>query len=122
MRAFGHPETANGWHFLTGKVDSISRVTDAVGFRYKWDPALATFAHASAIYVLTPEGRLSKYFYGIHYSPTDLRFGLVEASHDRIGTAVDQFLLSAASSIRQPENTHGWWRTCSARREGPHCC
>ncbi|HXE63555.1 MAG TPA: SCO family protein [Bryobacteraceae bacterium] len=93
MRAFGRPETAGGWHFLTGKPDSIGRVTDAVGFRYKWDPALATFAHASAIYVLTPEGKLSKYFYGINYSPTDLRFGLVEASHDRIGTAVDQILL-----------------------------
>lgn len=93
MRSFGHPETAGGWHFLTGTQDSISRVADAVGFRYKWDPAIAAFAHASAVYVLTPEGRLSKYFYGIHYSPTDLRLGLVDASHHQIGTEVDQILL-----------------------------
>jgi protein SCO1/2 len=93
MRDYGHPETADAWHFLTGDPDSIGRVTDAVGFRYKWDPAIATFAHASAIYVLTPDGKLSRYFYGINYSPTDMRFGLVEASHNRIGTAVDQLLL-----------------------------
>jgi protein SCO1/2 len=93
MKNFGHPETAGGWHFLTGATPSIDRVTDAVGFRYKWDPSLAAYAHASAVYVLTPEGRLSKYFYGINYSATDMRFGLVEASHDKIGTAVDQLLL-----------------------------
>jgi len=93
MKNFGHPETAGGWHFLTGATPSIDRVTDAVGFRYKWDPALKQYAHASAVYVLTPEGKLSKYFYGINYSATDMRFGLVEASHDKIGTAVDQLLL-----------------------------
>jgi protein SCO1/2 len=93
MRNYGHPETAGGWHFLTGDTASIERVTNAVGFRYKWDPAIATFAHASAVYVLTPEGKLSKYFYGINYSPTDMRFGLVEASHNKIGSAVDQLLL-----------------------------
>src|SRR6185437_4643036 len=94
MKNFGHPETAGGWHFLTGATPSIDRVTDAVGFRYKWDPALKQYAHASAVYVLTPEGKLSKYFYGINYSATDMRFGLVEASHDKIGTAVDQLLRS----------------------------
>lgn len=93
MKEFGHPETAGGWHFLTGATPSIDRVTSAVGFRYKWDASLKMYAHASAVYVLTPEGRLSKYFYGINYSATDMRFGLVEASHDRIGTAVDQLLL-----------------------------
>lgn len=93
MKDYGHPETADGWHFLTGDTGSIQRVTNAVGFRFRWDPAIATFAHASAVYVLTPEGRLSKYFYGISYSPTDMRFGLVEASHNRIGSAVDQLLL-----------------------------
>jgi protein SCO1 len=93
MKDYGHPETANGWHFLTGSPDSIKRVTDAVGFQYKWDAATAAFAHASAIYILTPDGKLSKYFYGIDYSPKDMRFGLVEASHDMIGTAVDQILL-----------------------------
>jgi protein SCO1/2 len=93
MKDYGHPETANGWHFLTGDPDSIKRVTDAVGFRYKWDVYTATFAHASAIYLLTPDGKLSKYFYGIDYSPKDMRLGLVEASQNRIGTAVDQILL-----------------------------
>ncbi len=93
MKDYGHPETADGWHFLTGDPDSIKRVTEAVGFRYKWDVYTATFAHASAIYVLTPEGKLSKYFYGIEYSPKDMRLGLIEASHDKIGTAVDQVLL-----------------------------
>jgi protein SCO1/2 len=93
MKEFGHPETAGGWHFLTGATPSIDRVTNAVGFRYKWDASLKMYAHASAVYVLTPEGRLSKYFYGINYSATDMRFGLVEASHDKIGTAVDQLLL-----------------------------
>ena len=93
MKDYGHPETANGWHFLTGDLSSIKRVTDAVGFRYKWDVYTATFAHASAIYVLTPDGKLSKYFYGIEYSPKDMRFGLVEASQNKIGNAVDQILL-----------------------------
>lgn len=93
MKDYGHPETANGWHFLTGDLSSIKRVTDAVGFRYKWDVYTATFAHASAIYVLTPDGKLSKYFYGIEYSPKDMRFGLIEASQNKIGTAVDQILL-----------------------------
>jgi protein SCO1/2 len=90
---YGHPETANGWHFLTGDPDSIKRVTDAVGFKYKWDVYTASFAHASAVYVLTPEGKLSKYFYGIEYSPKDMRFALVQASHNQIGNAVDQILL-----------------------------
>jgi protein SCO1/2 len=93
MKDYGHPETANGWHFLTGDVDSIKRVTDAVGFRYRWDVHTAQFAHASAIYVLTPDGKLSKYFYGIEYSPKDMRFALVEASQNKIGNPVDQILL-----------------------------
>ncbi|HEX4134849.1 MAG TPA: SCO family protein [Bryobacteraceae bacterium] len=93
MKDYGHPETANGWHFLTGNQDSIKKVTDAVGFKYKWDVYTATFAHASAIYVLTPDGKLSKYFYGIEYSPKDMRFALVEASQHKIGNAVDQILL-----------------------------
>ncbi len=93
MKDYGHRETANGWHFLTGNEDSIKRVTDAVGFRYKWDVYTATFAHASAIYILTPEGKLSKYFYGIDYSPKEMRLALVDASEHRIGNPVDQVLL-----------------------------
>jgi protein SCO1/2 len=93
VKRFGRPETASGWHFLTGDIRPIKRVTDAVGFRYIWDVHTAQFAHASAIYVLTPEGRLSKYFYGIDYSPKDMRLGLIEASNNKIGNPVDQIML-----------------------------
>jgi protein SCO1/2 len=93
VKRYGHPETAAGWHFLTGSINSIKRVTDAVGFRYVWDVHTAQFAHASAIYVLTPQGRLSKYFYGIDYSPKDMRLGLIEASNNKIGNPVDQIML-----------------------------
>lgn len=93
LKSFGHPEAGPSWHFLTGDVNSVKRLTDSVGFRYSWDPHSGQFAHASAIYVLTPEGRLSKYFYGVDYSPKDMRLALVEASNNKIGNAVDQILL-----------------------------
>ncbi len=93
LKSYGHPEAASSWHFLTGDVESIKRITDSVGFRYTWDPHTGQFAHASAIYILTPEGRLSKYFYGIDYSPKDMRLAMVEASSNKIGNAVDQILL-----------------------------
>lgn len=82
-----------GWHFLTGDEANIKRLTEAVGFRYHWDEATNQFAHASGIMVLTPEGQLAQYYYGIEYSPKDLRLGLVEASANKIGTPVDQLLL-----------------------------
>jgi protein SCO1/2 len=90
---YGRPGTAHGWHFLTGAQPSIARLTDAVGFRYAYDERTDQFAHAAAIMILTPEGRVSRYFYGIEYAPRDLRLGLVEASAHRIGTVVDQALL-----------------------------
>jgi protein SCO1/2 len=93
VKMFGKPETANSWHFLTGSLASIKSVTDAVGFRYIWDAHTAQFAHASAIYVATPDGKLSKYFMGIEYSPKDLQLGLVDASGGKIGTLVDRVLL-----------------------------
>jgi protein SCO1 len=83
----------SGWHFLTGDEASIKRITEAVGFRYHFDEATNQFAHASAIYVTTPQGKLARYFYGIEYSPKDLRLGLVEASENKIGSPVDQLLL-----------------------------
>ena len=82
-----------GWHFLTGSLASIERLTQAVGFRYRYDDSQGQFAHASAIYVATPDGRLSRYFYGIEYAPRDLRLALIEASGGRIGSPVDQILL-----------------------------
>lgn len=93
MREANQPQAPAAWHFLTGDVDNIKRVTDAVGFRYVWDAHTAQFAHASAVYVLTPQGKISKYFYGVDYSARDLRFGLIEASNNKIGTPVDQILL-----------------------------
>lgn len=90
---YGRPGAAAGWHFLTGEKPAIDALTEAVGFRYAWDEKIGQFAHASAIYVATPEGRLSRYIYGIEYAPRDLRLALVEASQGKIGTAVDQLLL-----------------------------
>lgn len=84
---------ARGWHFLTGDEASIKRLTDAVGFRYHFDEATNQFAHASAIYVATPQGKLARYFYGIEYAPRDLRLGLIEAADNKIGSPVDQLLL-----------------------------
>jgi protein SCO1 len=83
----------NGWHFLTGDEANIRRLTDAVGFRYHFDEASNQFAHASAIYVTTPQGKLARYFYGIEYAPRDLRLGLIEAAENKIGSPVDQLLL-----------------------------
>jgi protein SCO1/2 len=82
-----------GWHFLTGDEASIKSLTDAVGFRYHFDEATNQFAHGSAIYVTTPQGKLARYFYGIEYAPRDLRLGLIEAADNKIGSPVDQLLL-----------------------------
>lgn len=93
LKDYGRPGASAGWHFLTGDPKPIEELTGAVGFRYVYDPALNQYAHASGIMVLTPQGRLSRYFYGIEYPPRDLRLGLIEASTNRIGTPVDQLLL-----------------------------
>ena len=82
-----------GWHFLTGQEDNIKKLADTAGFHYKYDPITKQYAHASGIMVITPDGKISKYFYGIEYKPRDLRLGLVEASQDKIGTLADQVLL-----------------------------
>jgi protein SCO1/2 len=84
---------ASGWHFLTGDEASIKRITDAVGFRYHWDQATEQFAHASGIFVTTPQGKLARYFYGIEYAPRDLRLGLIESAENKIGSPVDQLML-----------------------------
>jgi protein SCO1 len=93
MQRYGRPHTAGGWHFLTGAQASIDRLTEAVGFRYDFDQKIQQYAHGPAIEVLTPQGRISKYFYGIEYSARDIRLGLIEASEERIGTPIDAFLL-----------------------------
>jgi protein SCO1 len=93
VERYGRPGADEGWHFLTGQPDSINALTKAVGFNYAWDRQTQQFAHAAAIMVVTPDGRISRYFYGVEYSPKDLRFGLVQASASKIGNVVDQVLL-----------------------------
>ena len=83
----------SGWHFLTGDQASITQLTEAVGFHYRYDEATKQFAHASGIMLTTPEGKLSRYFYGIDYPARDLRLGLIESSANKIGSPVDQLLL-----------------------------
>jgi protein SCO1/2 len=83
----------SGWHFLTGSQESISSLASAIGFGYRWDNKTQQFVHAGGIMVATPEGKLSRYFYGIQYAPADLRMALVEASQHKIGTPVDYVLL-----------------------------
>jgi protein SCO1/2 len=93
LRRYGRPNTADGWHFLTGDETNIKALTDAAGYHYKYDPSTDQFAHASGIMILTPQGRLSRYFYGVEYAPRDIRLGLIEASQNKIGNPVDQLLL-----------------------------
>ncbi|HMD34623.1 MAG TPA: SCO family protein [Vicinamibacterales bacterium] len=81
------------WHFLSGDQASIDRLTKAAGFRYTWDAPTGQFAHPTGVIVLTPDGRLAKYLFGIEYGPRDLRFAIVEASNGRVGSAVDALLL-----------------------------
>jgi protein SCO1/2 len=90
---YGRPPVSEGWHFLTGEDQSIQRLARTVGFRYAYDAESGQYAHASGIMVLTPEGRLSRYLYGIQYASRDLRLSLVEASAGKIGSTVDQILL-----------------------------
>jgi protein SCO1/2 len=94
VRRYRRDGAETGWHFLTGNEPEISMLTRAVGFRYAYNKAVGQFAHASGIMVVTPEGRLSHYFYGIEYAPRDLRLALVEAGDHKIGSPVDQLLLA----------------------------
>ena len=93
VKAYNRPGADAGWHFLTGDDANIKRVTDAAGFHYKWDDKTNQFAHASGIMLLTPEGKLARYFYGIEYPSRDVRLGLVEASENKIGSPVDALML-----------------------------
>ena len=85
--------TAHGWHFLTGDEETIGRVTSAAGFTYTWDQKTGQFAHVSGVLAVTPDGRLSRYFYGVEYSPKELRMAIVESSEGRVGSPVEELLL-----------------------------
>jgi protein SCO1 len=93
LQRYRRPEAELGWHFLTGDQPSIRMLTDSVGFHYAWDEKNKQFAHVAGIVVLTPEGKISRYFYGVEYAPRDLKFGLIDASNKKIGSFVDQALL-----------------------------
>lgn len=93
VQLYRHPGTETGLHFLTGREASIEKLADAVGFKYKYDPAIAQYAHPAVITVLTPEGRVSRYLFGIDYGATDLRLAIVDAAGGRIGSVIDQTLL-----------------------------
>ena len=90
---YGRPDAAEHWHFLTGEQPSIDALTNVAGFHYAYDPSIRQYAHAAAIVVLTPEGRIDRYFYGVVYPGRDVRLGLVEASEGKIGTLTDHALL-----------------------------
>jgi protein SCO1/2 len=93
LKRYGRDGAAKGWHFLTGPQASIDALTKAAGFDYEYDPKTGQFAHATAIMVLTPEGRIAQYYYGVEFAPKDLRLGLVQASQNKIGSVVDEVLL-----------------------------
>ena len=86
-------DTADGWHFLTGDEAAIRQVTSAAGFTYEWDAKTGQFAHVSGVLTTTPDGRLSRYFYGVEYSPKDLRMALVESADGKIGSPIEELLL-----------------------------
>src|SRR5208337_3830640 len=93
LARFARPTTDAGWHFLTGTRESIDAVTKAASFSYSYDAKSNTYAHASGILLLTPDGRISRYFFGVEYPASNVRLGLVDASAGKIGTPVDHLLL-----------------------------
>jgi protein SCO1/2 len=93
VERYGRPGTENGWHFLTATQDSIDKMTQAAGYKYLWDEKTQQFAHVGGIMIATPEGKLSRYFYGIDYAPLDLKFGLMDSAAQKIGNPAERLLL-----------------------------
>lgn len=93
MTRYGRPGTENGWHFLTGTQASIDAATQAAGFGFKWDEKTGQFAHAGGVMIATPDGRMSRYFYGIDYAPRDVKLGLMESAEEKIGNPAEKLLL-----------------------------
>jgi protein SCO1/2 len=93
VERYGRPGTADGWHFLTGREENIRALANAVGFRYEYDEEIKQYAHGAGVELITPKGVIARYFYGIEYAPRDIRLGIIEASEERIGSAIDSVLL-----------------------------
>lgn len=94
LGAYNRPAGAEAWHFLTGKPGAIKAITEAVGFKYKWVENVHQFSHPAALILLTPDGKVSRYLYGVNYEAKTLRLSLVEASEGKVGSSVDKFLLT----------------------------
>lgn len=93
VREYGDPAAATAWHFLVGAEEPVRRLTDAVGFGYRWSDESKEFVHQAALFVLTPDGRLSRYLYGVMFDPRTLRLSLLEANEGKIGSTLDRILL-----------------------------
>lgn len=93
MKRYDRAGAESGWHFLTGTQASIDTITQAVGFKYQWDEKSQQFAHVGGILIATPEGKISRYFYGIDYAPVDLKLGLLDSAQNKIGSTTDQLML-----------------------------
>ena len=93
LESYGRPKAGTGWHFLTGEEKQVSRLAKTLGFGYKYDPKEQQYGHSAALMVLTPQGKISRYLYGIEFQPKDFRMALLEASSGKIGNVVDRFLL-----------------------------
>jgi protein SCO1/2 len=93
LKEYGRLDAAKGWHFLTGDEAQIRQLADAVGFLYVYDPKSGQYAHAAGIMLLTPGGKVARYFYGIEYSPRDLRMGIIDASQGKVGSPVEKVIL-----------------------------
>jgi protein SCO1/2 len=93
LERYGRTNAGTGWHFLTAQQSSIDAITKAAGFNYRWDEKSNQFAHAGGVMVVTPQGKMSRYFYGIDYSPRDLKLGLIDSAENKVGSAADKLLL-----------------------------
>ncbi len=93
MERYGRPGTEKGWHFLTADEASINSIAGAAGFGFRWDKKSEQFAHAGGVMVVTPQGKMSRYFYGVDYAPRDLKLGILESAENRVGSAAEKLLL-----------------------------
>ena len=93
VTSYGRPGVSDGWHFLTGEEEQIKKLADTVGFGYRWEPDKNLYMHASGIMILTPQGKVSRYFLGVNYDGFDLKMALAEASGNKIGSLATRFLL-----------------------------
>jgi protein SCO1/2 len=93
LKRYRRAGASDGWHFLTGSQESIDALTKAVGFQYEYDPKTQQFAHTTAIMIITPEGKIAQYYFGVEFPPTDIRLGLIQASQNKIGSIADQVIL-----------------------------